>query len=583
MSYFLPLKIVLVLILAVASGSFGGVAYYYQTRAADLNSQVSSLNNNTNSLNDQIATLRGVIANLTAQISQLQTVNSQLSQSATKIQSLEAQLSTANSQLQTLQSELSTEISNLQSIESSFNTQLSSLYAQLAADQAEIAQLQAQISQLQSQLSGSLCLSGKTITIGELLDLTDGLSTQGVRAQEGSVIAINDINSFLATSGCNLKFTTQVNDYALDSSKALTDLRALAAAGIQVVVGPLNTGALYNLIQFADANHIVLISPSSTSAALAIPASPAKYFFRTAPDDRWQGMADAKMVQTEGATKLIILQRHDTYGDSLTNATAYDFNLLLTANTGAVDRTGCIPSDTVCIIQYDASTSDFTSVLTVLNYDFNALNVTSSTNRVAIDAVSFEEFSKMVYQIQLQHPNLVGGHLPGCTIGVFGCLGSGPTSVWVGTDGEAQDPIISTNSTSAKFFQQNHLPSTLYDFLNNSKTVQLYTAFASAYPGNVCDIYCRSAYDDVWLAALATLDVGYNGTRIQAAMLTVASNYYGVTGWNGLDSNGDRIASIYQVWKVEPAGSSFGWTFAGFWAADPTLNTGGQMLDFNPN
>src|SRR5207253_10307347 len=69
----------------------------------------------------------------------------------------------------------------------------------------EIAQLQAQISQLQSQLSGSLCLSGKTITIGELLDLTDGLSTQGVRAQEGSVIAINDINSFLATSGCNLK------------------------------------------------------------------------------------------------------------------------------------------------------------------------------------------------------------------------------------------------------------------------------------------------------------------------------------------------------------------------------------------
>ncbi|PYS57707.1 MAG: hypothetical protein DMF76_21470 [Acidobacteria bacterium] len=201
MSYFLPLKIVLVLILAVASGSLGGVAYYYQTRAADLNSQVSSLNNNTNSLNDQIATLKGVIANLTAQISQLQTVNSQLSQSATKIQSLEAQLSTANSQLQTLQNELSTEISNLQSIESSFNTQLSSLYAQLAADQAEIAQLQAQISQLQSQLSGSLCLSGKTITIGELLDLTDGLSTQGVRAQEGSVIAINDINSTNRPSG----------------------------------------------------------------------------------------------------------------------------------------------------------------------------------------------------------------------------------------------------------------------------------------------------------------------------------------------------------------------------------------------
>ena len=579
----MSLKIVLVLILGVASGSLGGVAYYYQTRAANLNSQVATLNNNANSLNDQIASLKGVIENLTTQISQLQSVNSQLDQTATKIQSLEAQLSTANSQLQTLQNELSTEISNLQAIESSFNTQLSSLNAQLAADQAEIAQLQAQISQLQRQLSSSLCVSGRTITIGELLDLTDGLSTQGVRAREGSVIAINDINSFLGTAGCNLKFTTQVDDYALDNSKALADLEALAAAGVQVVVGPLNSAALYNLIQFADANHIVLISPSSTSAALAIPASPTKYFFRTVPDDRWQGMADAKMIQTEGATKLVILQRHDAYGDSLANATAHDFNLLLTANTGSVDNTGCLASDTVCTIQYDASTTDFTSVLTVLNNDFNALNVTSSIDRVAIDAVSFEEFSQVVYQIQQQHPNLVDGHLPGCATGLPGCVGSGPASIWVGTDGEAQDTVISSNATSVKFFQQNRLPSTIYDFLNNTKTVHLYTAFASAFPGNVCDVYCRGAYDDVWLAALATLDVGYNGTRIQAAMLTVASNYYGVTGWNGLDSDGDRIASIYQVWKVEPAGSSFGWTFAGFWVADPTLNTGGQMFDFNPN
>src|SRR5205823_11204031 len=97
--------------------------------------------------------------------------------------------------------------SKVQTLESSFKTQLESLNAQLAADQAEIIQLQAQISQLQTQLASGLCLSGRTITIGELLDLSDGLATWGVRAKDGSAIAINDINSFLSSDGCDLRFS----------------------------------------------------------------------------------------------------------------------------------------------------------------------------------------------------------------------------------------------------------------------------------------------------------------------------------------------------------------------------------------
>src|SRR5438552_13000143 len=49
-------------------------------------------------------------------------------------------------------------------------------------------------------------------------------------------------------------------------------------------------------------------------------------------------------------------------------------------------------------------------------------------------------------------------------------------------------------------------------FLNNTKTERLYTTLTSTYPGATCDFYCTGAYDDVWLAALATLQVGsYNG------------------------------------------------------------------------
>ena len=569
MSYRLSLKVVTILILTAAGGSLGGFAYYYQARAASLNSQVSNLNSNASSLSDQIAALKTEIANLTAQISRLQATNSQLNQTYLQIQSLETQLTAANTQLQSLETQLSSEITKVQALESSFSTQLSALNAQLAQAQAEIVQLQNQISQLQAQLqqSSGLCLSGKTITIGELLDLTDGLSTQGVRAKEGSLIAIDDINSFLATSGCNLKFGVSVSDYALDSSRALTELQAFAASGVQVVVGPLNSGAAQNLLTYANVNHIVLISPSSTSLALAIPND---YLFRTAPSDKWQGMADARMIQAEGATKLVIVQRHDTYGDALANSTAVNFNHLLTNGGGTIDSGGCSSSDTVCIIKYDTLLTDFTTTSANLNSAFNALNVTSS-NQVAIDAVSFEEFSNLIYQISQQHPSLLSGHLPG--------TGAGPTSVWTGTDGEAQDTIISANVTSGPIVSRIRLPSTVYAFLNNTKTERLYTAFATAYPGNLCDLYCTGAYDDMWLAALATLQVGsYNGTRIQAAMVTVADNYYGVTGWTQLEPSGDRVATIYEIWKVvTPSGGTPTWVYAGYW--DATTNT---FVGFNP-
>ncbi len=567
MSYIVPMKALIILLLTAAGGSLGGVAYYYQARTTSLNNQVSNLNNNTSSLSDQIAALKAEIANLTNQISHLQTINSQLNQTSLQFQSLETQLATANAQLQSLETQLSNEISKVQSLESSFSTQLSALSAQLALDQTEITQLQTQISQLQIQLQqkGGLCLSGQTVTIGELLDLSSALATQGVRAEDGSALAIDDINSFLASAGCNLKFAASVSDYSLDSSRALSELQAFAAAGVQVVVGPLNSGAIQSILSFANANHIVLISPSSTSVALAIPND---YLFRTAPNDKWQGQADAAMLKTEGATKVVILQRHDSYGYNLANATAVNFG-------GAVDHTGCVSTDTVCIIQYDPLLTTLAPLLSTLSYDFQTLNATSP-NRVGIDAVSFEEIGEIVSEISQSSSvatrALLTGRLPG--------TGSGPTSVWTGTDGEAQDTFLSGNVTTGPIFSEIRLPSTIYGFLNNTKTERLYTTFASTYPGATCDFYCTGAYHDVWLAALATLQVGsYNGTRIQAAMLTVADNYYGVTGWTQLEPSGDRVASIYQIWKViTPSGGVPTWVFAGYWEASSN-----SFVDFNPS
>src|SRR6266516_1046483 len=63
-----------------------------------------------------------------------------------------------------------------------------------------------------SRLSGTqaLCTSNQTITIGELLDLSKDLASQGKRAQASSNIAIQDINSFLQSTGCSLRFANAI-------------------------------------------------------------------------------------------------------------------------------------------------------------------------------------------------------------------------------------------------------------------------------------------------------------------------------------------------------------------------------------
>src|SRR5438876_3352016 len=265
--------------------------------------------------------------------------------------------------------------------------------------------------------NSGLCSSGRTLTIGMLTDLSSDLASQGTRARDAAQLAIMDINSYLsspqgaATTGtiaCNVKFAVSVTDYALDGAKALSALQTFASAGVQVVVGPLNSGAAQNILQYANSNHIVLISPSSTSLALAIPND---YLFRTAPNDRVQGLADARMIIDRGASALIIVQRHDSYGNFLANATAQRFKAL--------------GGHVIDIIPYDTLTTDFTPVLATLYNDFQTANSTYP-NRVAMDFVSFEELAQIITQVEQQHPSLLNDKLP-----------------WFGTDGEAQDTFLS--------------------------------------------------------------------------------------------------------------------------------------------
>lgn len=376
-----------------------------------------------------------------------------------------------------------------------------------------------------------LC-NGQTISIGALFDLSGELSNLGTRSKVASQLALEDVNAFLASSGCNLKFDIKVSDYALENDRALQQLQALAAQGITVVIGPFNSGSAQFILSYANSNHIVVLSPSSTSPALAIADD---YLFRTAPNDAAQGLADARIMIDRGVKAAIIVNRHDTYGDGLANATAARFTQL----GGAVVDT----------IPYDTETTDFTPILTQINSDWQTASAQYGADKVAIFVIAFQEIGTMLIQANTSFPDLLNTPQP-----------------WYGSDGTAQNGVIIDATTSGPYVEQVKLPSTIFVVANNSRTISFFDRYTAALPGQACEFYCLEVYNDVWLAALSILAAGQNdGAMIKGALPTVAANFYGVTGWEGLQDSGDRIPGAYQVWMVVPSGGGFTWALAGTW------------------
>jgi branched-chain amino acid transport system substrate-binding protein len=388
----------------------------------------------------------------------------------------------------------------------------------------------------QSAQASGLC-NGQTITIGALNDLSGELSAQGKGDLAAEQIAITELNAFTTASGCNLTFALNNQDYALDATKALNQLQSMAAAGIQVVVGPLNSGAAANLLQYANSNHIVVISPSSTSPALHVTDTTGNYLFRTAPNDAAQGQAIAREVLTQGAKAVILINRDDTYGGGLANATK-----------AFLMKDGMAASAIGGPYKYATTTTDFTSLITQVTNEFNTLNTGAAAGHVAIVSVSFQELGILLHQASTQSATIYN-NVP-----------------WYGSDGEAQNSLLS-NSTVGQYTSHVILPSTLFNVVNNTQTAAFYAKYAgtpqlAAITGGGV-FYTMEGYDDVWLAALSIMTAGQNsGTAIHSVFVKVANSFFGLTGWEGLDGN-DRIPGSYQIWKVVTSGSTFNWVLAG--------------------
>src|SRR5947207_1074415 len=147
-----------------------------------------------------------------------------------------------------------------------------------------------------------------TIVIGGLFSLTGDGATLGNASKAALELAVRDINTELDTLRVPWQVQMALADTKLTPSGAVDGIKALQAAGATFVIGPQSSAEAAAILDYANANSIVVISQGSTASSLAIPDD---YLFRLAPNDKLEGAAIAALMRNDGIDVMVPIWRDD--------------------------------------------------------------------------------------------------------------------------------------------------------------------------------------------------------------------------------------------------------------------------------
>lgn len=285
---------------------------------------------------------------------------------------------------------------------------------------------------------------------------------------------------------------------------------------MKAIIGPLSSGELSAVKQFADANKIVVISQGSTSVALAIPGD---YVFRLVPTDKYQGRVLARVVWHAGFKKAAVIYRNDAWGQGLYSSFKQNFEAL----GGRVEG-----------VAYDPRAQDLSAEVARLA-DIKA----RLGEGTAVVMMSFEDDGVNIIRAMSRNPAFSGSIL-------FGTDGSALSSKFIEEVGE--EILKFGGNPSTNFVPANTL--TQQEFIER---------YRSRYGENP-DVYSMNAYDAAWLIALAVMQSNsYEGSTLVNVLPLVAQHYYGVTGYIPLDENGDRAYGDYGIFEVRRTSKGLQW------------------------
>ncbi|MEM1619923.1 MAG: ABC transporter substrate-binding protein [Fervidicoccaceae archaeon] len=370
------------------------------------------------------------------------------------------------------------------------------------------------------------------VKIGALLPLTGVLSTFGAQFRESLLLAEKEINDYLNAIGRPWRIKFVIEDTATDPKTHLDKLQALHGAGIKIFVGGASSAELRESLGYVTANKLLIISPSSTSPALALKDTALRF----TPNDVYQGKAIADVLWQRGVRWVAPVWRGDTWGDGLKEYTIKRFLELCGASK---ESCGVLEG-----IRYDPAAKEFSAEAAKLNAIVRDAVAKYGKDKVGVLAIGFEETAALVLAAKA-YPAL-------------------SEVVWQGSDGTAGisqflDPSIADFVVKTKMYNTMASPGV-------SPHADKVRDYIKQKLGMDPIGYAYFVYDIAWTLALALDAVGkYDPIAVYNALPLVLKHYIGASGYIELDENGDRSVADFDLWVVTPKDGTYVWKIAGLY------------------
>jgi len=362
------------------------------------------------------------------------------------------------------------------------------------------------------------------IRIGALIPITGSDQASGVCIRTSLEFARQDVIAYLASVGKRATVVLDIADTKSDTAETLRKIIGLYSRGIRFVIGPYRDAEVAAIEKFADTHGMVIVSPSSGAASLAVRGD---NIFRYISCDRVQGTAMNKML-TEDKIKVVLpLIRDDLWGTDLFTSTRNNF-----LNSGG---------DMEDPVLYDPDAAGFTAALSQLDANVEAQLQQHDPNEVAVYLVSSSEGANIMAAAKHYiHLNNI---------------------YWYGCSGMASNPRVLADSGSTLFAYTHGLPCPVYGLDDAARTKWEPLKERITALGLQPDIYAFTAYDALWVGALTYLSAGTSpgADLFKSAFIQVSGSYFGVTGNTALDDNGDRAAGIYDFLAVKHDTTGYCW------------------------
>ena len=341
---------------------------------------------------------------------------------------------------------------------------------------------------------------GAVVKIGFIGPLTGDYANYGTLCRQAVEMAIDEINAKGGVNGASIKLFAE--DSEGDSQKALAAMEKLSSSDkVCAIIGPVLTGETFSVAERAQAEGIVIITPSASHKDIT---NVGDYIFRTTPSDGLQGEVAGKYwSQVLGYTKLAVLYAKNDYSqglyESMSEAFMQDGGQIVAAETFMVGD------------------KDFKTQLTKLkNTDAQAIYLPDYTAEMA-------QILEQAAQLGIGKPFLSGD----------GFLSEEIYSL----AGQYTDGVVYT--ASARVEESN----------KNKEFKDAYTARWGIGP----DSFATNAYDATYILVSVIEKVGTDRKAIKTGMEQV-KDFEGVNRIINFAPNGDLVAyqGIYEVHGTTP-------------------------------